>query len=229
MLLEANDLQKTFHRGGQRVEALRGVSIQIDSGQFVSIMGPSGSGKSTLLHCLGGLDRPTRGKILIRGKAIDEFSDRDLSVFRRTELGFIFQFFNLIPTLSALENVMLPLLLDRVRASEILPRARELLAEIGLKDREEHRPNQLSGGEMQRVAIARAFIAKPALVLADEPTGNLDSKTGTAILELLRKMVDRHGNTVVMVTHDLKAASFGERIITMRDGLVESDQKGSRV
>lgn len=224
MLLQVRSLEKTYSRGEETIRALSGVSLEIPEGQFVSIMGPSGSGKSTLLHLMGGLDRPTSGQVILGGESIDRLSDHDLSLFRRRKLGFIFQFFNLLPTLSALENVALPRLLGNESLKEIEPRARELLAMMGLESRIHHKPDQLSGGEMQRVAIARALISDPLLILADEPTGNLDSKTGESILTLLREMALKTRKTIVMVTHDPKAASFGNRLIRMRDGVLESDE-----
>ena len=223
MLLQTRQLKKVYSRGHQTVEALRDVSVNVDRGQFVSIMGPSGSGKSTLLHLIGGLDRPSGGSVLLDGQAIESFSDDELSAFRRRRLGFIFQFFNLLPTLNALENVALPMLLDGKTMAEIQPKARELLVMMGLEKRMDHRPDQLSGGEMQRVAIARALVTDPLLILADEPTGNLDSKTGTTVLELLAQMVKERGHTILMVTHDPRAAAFGTRLIQLRDGVVESD------
>ena len=224
MLLQVRSLEKTYSRGEETIRALRGVSLDIPEGQFVSIMGPSGSGKSTLLHLMGGLDRPSSGQVILGGEAIDRLSDHDLSLFRRRKLGFIFQFFNLLPTLSALENVALPRLLGNESLKEIEPRARELLGMMGLESRIHHKPDQLSGGEMQRVAIARALISDPLLILADEPTGNLDSKTGESILSLLRDMALQTGKTIVMVTHDPKAASYGNRLLRMRDGVLESDE-----
>ncbi len=225
MLLKIDSLKKTYSRGDQTVEALKGVSLEIDSGQFVSIMGPSGSGKSTFLHLMGGLDRPTSGKVVFDGKAIDSLSDYDLSLFRRQKLGFIFQFFNLLPTLSALENVALPRLLNGESIKTIRPKAEELLKMMGLEKRMDHKPDQLSGGEMQRVAIARALVADPLMIFADEPTGNLDSKTGESVLNLMKNLVKDHGKTIVMVTHDPKAASYGTRLIQMKDGLLDSDEK----
>ena len=222
-IVQTLDVHKTYMRGTQRVDALRGVSIDIARGEFVAIVGPSGSGKSTLLQLLGGLDRPTKGSVRLSGEPIESYSDDRLSAFRRTRLGFIFQFFNLLPTLSAEENVMLPLLLDGASPGKIAPKARELLATMGLEKRAGHRPDQLSGGEMQRVAIARALIADPLLVLADEPTGNLDTKTGAAVLDLLRSLVKERNQALVMVTHDPKAAAFADRIVALRDGVVESD------
>ncbi len=224
MLLQVKSLEKTYSRGDQIVHALRGVSLDIKEGQFVSIMGPSGSGKSTLLHLMGGLDRPSGGKVILNGEAIEALSDDELSLFRRKKLGFIFQFFNLLPTLSAIENVALPRLLDGERLQSIEPKAKELLELMGLTKRMHHKPDQLSGGEMQRVAIARALVSDPLLLLADEPTGNLDSKTGESILKLLREMTDKTGKTIVMVTHDPKAAQTGNRLIRLRDGGLESDE-----
>jgi putative ABC transport system ATP-binding protein len=225
MLLDVLDVKKSYVQGDQKVEALRGVSIQVDRGQFVSIMGPSGSGKSSLLQVTGGLDRPTGGSVKFAGESIESFSDFELSVFRRRRLGFIFQFFNLLPSLSALENVALPLLLDGQPLSKVEKKARELLDYMGLNTRFNHVPGQLSGGEMQRVAIARALVGDPLLILADEPTGNLDSKTGANVLELLQRLVRERNQTVLMVTHDPKAASYGTGLITLRDGKVESFEK----
>ena len=224
-LLQASDLKKTYSRGEQAVDALRGVSLTLHAGEFVSIMGPSGSGKSTFLHLIGGLDRPSSGSISLQGQEIQKYSDAELSQFRRRSLGFIFQFFNLLPTLTALENVALPLLLDGKKIGEVAPKAQELLDWMGLKNRAEHRPHQLSGGEMQRVAIARALVSNPALILADEPTGNLDSKTGASVLELLQRMVKERGHTLMMVTHDSKAAGYGTRLVCLRDGMLESDER----
>lgn len=224
-LLQANALKKTYSRGEQAVDALRGVSLTLQSGEFVSIMGPSGSGKSTFLHLIGGLDRPSSGSIMLQGQEIQKYSDAELSQFRRRSLGFIFQFFNLLPTLTALENVALPLLLDGKKIAEVAPKAQEILDWMGLRNRAEHRPHQLSGGEMQRVAIARALVSNPALILADEPTGNLDSKTGESVLELLRRMVTERGHTLMMVTHDQKAANYGTRLVRLRDGMLESDER----
>ncbi len=225
MLLKIESLKKAYSRGDQTVEALKGVNLEIDAGQFVSIMGPSGSGKSTLLHLMGGLDRPTSGRVVFEGKAIDSLKDYDLSLFRRLKLGFIFQFFNLLPTLSALENVALPRLLNGESIKTIRPKAEELLKMMGLEKRMDHKPDQLSGGEMQRVAIARALIGDPLIIFADEPTGNLDSKTGESVLKLMQDLVKDHGKTIVMVTHDPKAASYGTRLIKLKDGLLDSDEQ----
>jgi putative ABC transport system ATP-binding protein len=225
MLLKIESLKKTYTRGDQVVEALRGVSLEIQSGEFVSIMGPSGSGKSTLLHLMGGLDRPSQGKVVLQNQAIETLSDNELSLFRRQKLGFIFQFFNLLPTLNALENVALPRLLNQESIKTIRPKAEELLKMMGLEKRMDHKPDQLSGGEMQRVAIARALIGDPLMIFADEPTGNLDSKTGESVLTLLKSLVNDHGKTIVMVTHDPKAASYGNRLIKLKDGVLDSDEK----
>jgi putative ABC transport system ATP-binding protein len=223
MLLQVKALEKSYTRGEETVHALRGVNLDILEGQFVSIMGPSGSGKSTLLHLMGGLDRPTRGEVILKGESIASMTDAELSLFRRQKLGFIFQFFNLLPTLTAIENVALPRLLGNESIRKIEPRAKELLAMMGLSDRIHHKPDQLSGGEMQRVAIARALVSDPLMILADEPTGNLDTRTGEVILGYLQKLSREMGKTVVMVTHDSKAASFGNRLIRVKDGRVESD------
>lgn len=225
MLLKIESLKKTYTRGDQIVEALRGVSLEIQSGQFVSIMGPSGSGKSTLLHLMGGLDRPTQGKVILQNQGIESLNDNELSLFRRQKLGFIFQFFNLLPTLNALENVALPRLLNKESIKTIRPKAEELLKMMGLEKRMDHKPDQLSGGEMQRVAIARALIGDPLMIFADEPTGNLDSKTGESVLTLMKSLVKDHGKTIVMVTHDPKAASYGNRLIKLKDGVLDSDEK----
>jgi putative ABC transport system ATP-binding protein len=223
MFLQVDHLEKFYWRGSTKVEALKGVSLSIERGQFTSIMGPSGSGKSTLLQIIGGLDQPTSGDITVEGESIVSFSDARSSAFRRQKLGFIFQFFNLFPNLNAIENVALPLLIDGKSRSESTAKAKDLLQVVGLGGRTEHMPSELSGGEQQRVAIARALVADPLLILADEPTGNLDTQNGTLVLELLAKMVRERNQTVIMVTHDQRAASFGHRLISLRDGQVESD------
>ncbi len=224
-VLEASDLRKTYRQGEQIVEALRGVSLSVERGELVCVIGPSGSGKSTLLHLAGGLDRPTSGSVRLDGQALEQLSDAEISRLRRRRLGFVFQFFNLLPTLTALENVALPLLLDGEGLGQTQAKARELLAAMGLESRVGHRPDQLSGGEMQRVAIARALVADPLLVLADEPTGNLDSKAGEQVLALLSQTVRARGRTLVMVTHDPKATAFASRVIEVRDGRIESDTR----
>jgi putative ABC transport system ATP-binding protein len=222
-VLEVVDLKKSYGNGEQRVNALGGVSFTVGRGELTAIMGPSGSGKSTLLHLLGGLDAPTSGRVRIGGVAIESMKDRELSVLRRTKIGFVFQFFHLLPTLTVLENVCLPVLLDGRPIAGVEARAKELLTHVGLAKRLEHRPDQLSGGEMQRVAIARALVADPPLLLADEPTGNLDTKTGEAILGLLADLQRARGFTVVMVTHDPKATRYAGRLLALRDGQIEYD------
>jgi putative ABC transport system ATP-binding protein len=221
-MIELLNAGKTYHQGIREVHALRDVSFRIKKGEFLSIMGPSGSGKSTLLNLIGGLDQPTTGKIFIDGRPLHGISDDELTLLRRRRVGFIFQFFNLLPVLTAVENVTLPLLLEGLPLSEIRPRAILLLEQMGLGERTEHRPEQLSGGEMQRVAIARALITNPAVLLADEPTGNLDSHTSEEIFMLLRSLNEK-GQTIVMVTHDAKAAAYGSRIITLKDGVLSED------
>jgi putative ABC transport system ATP-binding protein len=228
MILKTQQLGKSYLRGQQHVDALKNVQLEIHAGEFMSIMGPSGSGKSTLLHLLGGLDRPTSGGVWIEGRPLHELDDNELSAFRRKKLGFIFQFFNLLPTLTAIENVALPRLLDGEAMSSILPDAKKLLIQMGIESRHDHKPDQLSGGEMQRVAIARALVTNPALILADEPTGNLDSATGKAVLSLLAQMSKERGHTIVMVTHDINAASYGNRLLKLKDGQIDSDQKINR-
>mgnify|MGYP000860120435 CR=1 FL=1 len=221
-MIEVQNVNKIYHQGEQEICALRDVSLKIEKGNFLSIMGPSGSGKSTLLHLIGGLDQPTSGKIFVDGQPIHGISDNQLTLIRRKRVGFIFQFFNLLPILNALENVSLPLLLDGIPLSRIRERAVHLLERVGLGSRIDHRPEQLSGGEMQRVAIARALITDPAVLLADEPTGNLDSHISEDILALL-KSLNQAGQTIVMVTHDPKAASYGKRVIRLKDGSITED------
>jgi len=224
-MLELTDVVKEYHVGQQRVRALDGVSLRIAAGEFTSVIGPSGSGKSTLLHLLGALDSPDSGSITFEGEQIGDLGDDRQSEFRRHRVGFVFQFFNLLPTLTAWENVAIPKLLDGTGLRRAKPRALELLDLVGLADRAEHRPAELSGGQMQRVAVARALIMDPPLILADEPTGNLDSKTGAAILELLGTITEK-GNSVVMVTHDVGAAHYCDRVITLRDGRIGSITAG---
>ncbi|MCR4315705.1 MAG: ABC transporter ATP-binding protein [Planctomycetes bacterium] len=224
-MLELKDVTKTYSQGGKSVEALRGVSLTLDRGEFVTIVGPSGSGKSTLLHLAAGLDTPTSGKVIIDGVSTGEMNDDELSLLRRRRIGLVFQFFNLLPSLTALENVMLPMLLESGPTKEVKARAQELLALVGLEDRTSHRPEELSGGQAQRVAIARSLIMKPPLVLADEPTGNLDSSTGAEILKTIRELGKNEGFTFIMVTHDLEASRLGSRRLTIRDGLIVDDER----
>jgi len=224
-MIEVSEATKVYRRGRTEVRALAGVSLTVPRGQFLSVMGPSGSGKSTLLNLLGALDVPSSGSIRIDGQELARMDDTALSTFRRERLGFIFQFFNLMPTLTAVENVMLPGLLAGRAHAQLLSSAQALLETVGLRGREHHRPDELSGGEMQRVAVARALLTEPALLLADEPTGNLDSKTGTEVLRLLREATRQRQLTVVMVTHDPRAAAVGDRIVRLADGLIVGDER----
>ena len=217
----ARDVSRRYGEGAAAVDALAGVSVDFERGRYSAIMGPSGSGKSTLMHILAGLDRPTGGSVVLDGVEITKLEDGDLTRLRRDKLGFIFQFFNLLPVLTAEENIVLPLSIAGERPdAEWL---RRLVETVGLSDRLTHRPAELSGGQQQRVAVARALISKPAVVFADEPTGNLDSKTSGEILELLDRSVRELGQTIVMVTHDPEAASYADRLIVLRDGLVVHD------
>ncbi|NKY26289.1 ABC transporter ATP-binding protein [Nocardia gamkensis] len=226
-MLELSGVTKEYRVGGQAVRALDDVGLRIETGEFTSIIGPSGSGKSTLLHLLGALDSPDAGSIRFRGEEIGALDEEQQSAFRRHQVGFVFQFFNLLPTLSAWENVAIPKLLDGTGLRKAKPRALELLDRVGLAERAEHRPAELSGGQMQRVAVARALIMDPPLILADEPTGNLDSKTGAAILELLGEIAAA-GSSVVMVTHDMGAVTYCDRVITLRDGRIGSNDEVER-
>jgi putative ABC transport system ATP-binding protein len=221
-LVELREVHRDYRRGEEEVQALRGVSLSVEPGDFVVITGPSGSGKSTLLHIMAGLDRPTSGEVLLGGSPLSTMSDDDLTLRRRRQIGFIFQFFHLLPTLSAVDNVGLPLLLDGLPTERIRAEATVALEAVGLAHRANHRPREMSGGEQQRVAIARALVIRPTLILADEPTGNLDSASGTEILRILREAPAQHGSAVVLVTHQLDAARPGERTVSMRDGLVEA-------
>ena len=222
-MISSIDLHKVYKQGNREITALAGVTLDIQKGEFVAIMGPSGSGKSTFLHLIGGLDRPTRGEVLVDGQIVSRMSDGEVTLLRRRKIGFIFQFFNLLPTLTAVENVMLPLVLDGQAEGPTQARAGLLLKRVGLDDRRDHIPEELSGGEIQRLAIARALAFNPPILLADEPTGNLDSKTGEAVLELIRSINKDEGCTVVLVTHNREAAGLGDRIIYLKDGVVERD------
>jgi putative ABC transport system ATP-binding protein len=222
-MMELRDVTKHYPQGRRVVRALQGVSLRVEAGEFVSIMGPSGSGKSTLMHLLGALDSPTSGQVLFQGRALEKMSDRELSQLRRSKIGFIFQFFNLLPTLTAVENVALPLMLAGQRRGKALVPARAGLEQVGLLDRAHHFPDEMSGGEMQRVAIARALVIEPEAVLCDEPTGNLDSATSKEILHLLRSLPEPGRRAVVMVTHDAEAGAYGDRMVHIRDGRVDAD------
>jgi putative ABC transport system ATP-binding protein len=221
-ILEARDLTKRYALGEATVEALRGVSVSVDEGEFVAIMGPSGSGKSTLLQLLGGLDRPTSGEVLLEGQAISALSDEQATRLRRDRTGFVFQFFNLIPLLSVLENVALPFTIAGAdpRRGELRDRVRDAIALVDLTGKERNRPDQLSAGEQQRVAVARALVTRPALLLADEPTGNLDYTTGREILDALWRSCVERRQTIVLVTHDSRAAAYADRVCVVQDGAI---------
>jgi putative ABC transport system ATP-binding protein len=223
-MMELVDVTKVYQQGSRTVHAVRGVSMTVAAGEFVSIMGPSGSGKSTLLHLLGALDTPTTGEVFFQGASVQKMTDRQRSLLRRNQIGFVFQFFNLIPTLQAEENVALPLLLGGVRRSAALKRGRAGLDRVGLAHRAGHFPEEMSGGEMQRVAIARALVSEPEAILCDEPTGNLDSTTSAEILDLLRGLPEAGKRALVIVTHDRKAAEYGDRIVHIRDGRIASEE-----
>jgi putative ABC transport system ATP-binding protein len=227
-VLETTNVVKEYQMGEVHVRALDSVDFVVERGEFVAVMGPSGSGKSTLLHVLGGLDGPSSGEVTIAGQPLARLSDTQITLVRRRKLGFIFQFYNLLPTLTAEENVALPLLIDGQPVAKHREKINRLLDMVDLSDRRDHRPDQLSGGQQQRVAIARAFVNDPEIVLADEPTGNLDSNAGTAILELLRRSCDELGATIVMVTHDPRAASFADRVVFLKDGRVVHELKNGK-
>ena len=221
-LIETFDLWKTYTMGSEEIHALRGVSIQIERGEYVAIMGPSGSGKSTLMNLIGCLDTPSKGSYLLNSKQVSQMNDNELARIRNEEIGFVFQTFNLLPRATALHNVELPLVYAGVGKEERLDRARRALEMVDLADRMSHRPNELSGGQRQRVAIARALVMGPAILLADEPTGNLDSKTGAEIMGLFERL-HKAGNTIVLVTHEPDVAAHAYRTIHIRDGQVEND------
>ncbi len=222
-IIEVNNLSKVYGSGETQVTALDSINLSIEQGQFVAVMGPSGCGKSTLLHLIGGLDRPSGGSVSIEGKDISKMSDNTLTELRRRKMGFIFQFFNLIPVLDAVENAALPLILDGVKPENARSKASDWLAKNKLTERAKHRPDELSGGQQQRVAISRAMVADPIIVLADEPTGNLDSRSGDEIASVLRKVVTDWKRTVLMVTHDPRIAAYADRIIFLKDGRIVDD------
>ena len=227
-LVQINNVVKHYTRGKQVVEVLHGITLDIPKGDFVALMGPSGSGKTTLLNLIGGLDQPTRGEIIVDGQRIDRMSSSELSRWRARHVGFVFQFYNLLPVLTAERNVELPLLLTKMGGAERLKRANVALEIVGLKDRARHKPKELSGGQEQRVAIARAIVSEPAVLLADEPTGNLDSKNGEAVMELLDEL-HKGGATICMVTHDPRYAEFAGRKIFMFDGRVVDEETMHRL
>jgi len=219
-VLQTRKVTKQYRMGDAPLNALDQVDFAVETGEFVAIMGPSGSGKSTLLHLLGGLDGPSDGEVTLAGRPLSKLNDNEVTLIRRRSVGFIFQFYNLVPTLTAEENVALPLLIDGKRIEDQRRKIDDLMALVGLADRLQHKPDQMSGGQQQRVAIARALVTDPDIILADEPTGNLDSKSGTAILELLRRTCDELGHTIVMVTHDAHAASYADRVVFLKDGRI---------
>lgn len=225
-ILRAVDVSKTYRSGSNELHVLKGVSLDVHTGDLMTIMGPSGNGKTTLLNCLSGIDSIDSGEVFIDGKDIHSLSDSDRTDHRAERMGFIFQSFNLIPVLSARENVEIPLIISGVSPTDAAGRAKAMLDRVGLSERSEHRPRELSGGEQQRVAIARALVTEPAIVWGDEPTGNLDSETAASIIELLRE-VNANGQTVVMVTHDQTVASVGNRLVEVRDGQIYRDTRPS--
>jgi putative ABC transport system ATP-binding protein len=223
-LITTQDLWKTYVMGSEEIHALRGVSINIDKGEYVAIMGPSGSGKSTLMNLIGCLDTPSKGSYMLNGKEVAAMNDDELARIRNEEIGFVFQTFNLLPRATALHNVELPLVYAGVSGKDRQDRARQALEKVELTSRASHKPNELSGGQRQRVAIARALVNNPSILLADEPTGNLDSKTGVEIMAVFKRLHDA-GNTIVLVTHEADIAAFAHRVIHIRDGQVEKDVK----
>jgi putative ABC transport system ATP-binding protein len=224
-VVEAHEISRVYGEGDAAVHALRGVTLAIEPGKLTAVMGPSGSGKSTLMHLLAALDEPTEGHVTIAGTRVGELSDTQVTKLRREHIGFIFQFFNLLPMLTAEENIVLPLTLAGKKPEDEF--FADLLGKVGLQDRRKHRPSELSGGQQQRVAIARALVSRPSVVFADEPTGNLDSKTGGEILALLRGSVHDYGQTLVMVTHDARAAATADRILFLADGLIVKELRGA--
>ncbi len=225
-LIETIDLWKTYSMGEEKIHALQDVSLTIDRGEYVAIMGPSGSGKSTLMNLIGCLDTPTRGTYRLNGKAVNQMNDDELARIRNEEIGFVFQTFNLLPRATALQNVELPMIYAGMAGRQRESRAVEVLEMVELGDRMSHRPNELSGGQRQRVAIARALVNSPSLLLADEPTGNLDTKTGDEIIKLFERLHDA-GNTIILITHEAEVAMHAERVVQVRDGKVEQDLRGS--
>ncbi len=228
MLISIRDLNKTYIMGTERVEALKTVTLDIEKNEYVALMGPSGSGKSTLMNLLGCLDSPTRGEYWLNGTEVSTMDDNDLAEVRNKDIGFVFQTFNLLPRLSALENVALPLVYAGYTKEERLEKAKKVLESVGLGDRISHKPNELSGGQRQRVAVARALDNDPAIILADEPTGNLDSKTSYEIMGLFEQ-IHRAGNTVILVTHEQDIAPHAHRVVRMRDGMIESDTPNENI
>ena len=219
-IIKVDNLYKRFPMGKEEVEILKDINLYVEEGEFVSIMGPSGSGKSTLLYLLGGLDKPSEGDVFIGGKNITTLKDRKESIMRRRDIGFVFQFYNLVPNLNVVDNIMLPVLLDGGKIKDYREKLNEILEIVGLSDKKKHTPRELSGGQQQRVAIARALINDPEIILADEPIGNLDSKSGTEIMNLFKRINKEKGKTIVQVTHSLESADYGNRTIMVKDGRI---------
>lgn len=222
-IIQIRDLKKIYKMGSSVVKALNGVTFEVERNEYIAIMGPSGSGKSTLMNMIGCLDTPTSGEYYLNGSSVSQMDDNELASIRNREIGFVFQTFNLLPRTDCLQNVELPLIYSGMKSSERKERARETLEKVGLGDRTHHKPNELSGGQRQRVAIARALVNNPSILLADEPTGNLDSKTGVEIMELFEELY-RAGNTILLVTHEEDIAEHARRVIRLRDGVIESDR-----
>ncbi|MBC7722675.1 MAG: ABC transporter ATP-binding protein [Pedobacter sp.] len=222
-MIHLDNIQKAYYMGNQAIPVLKGITLDIFRNEYVALMGPSGSGKSTLMNILGCLDSPTGGKYILNGKDVSKMPDDDLAEVRNTEIGFVFQQFNLLPRLTAAENVALPLIYAGVNKKDRIERAMEALSKVGLADRSHHKSNELSGGQIQRVAIARALVNNPSILLADEPTGNLDSKTSVEVMEIFDK-IQQGGNTVILVTHEEDIAKYAHRIVRLKDGLIESDK-----
>jgi putative ABC transport system ATP-binding protein len=223
-IITIRNIIRDFQLGQETVHVLKGIDLDIDKGEYVAIMGPSGSGKSTLMNLLGCLDTPTSGSYILNGKDVSQMSDDELAEIRNKEIGFVFQTFNLLPRTTALDNVALPMVYAGASKKDRTERAQEVLTDVGLADRMDHRPNQLSGGQRQRVAVGRALVNKPSIILADEPTGNLDSKTGVEIMNLFED-IHKAGNTIIVVTHEEEIASHAQRVIRLRDGMIESDTR----
>lgn len=223
-IISLSDIRKTYYMGTHSLEVLKGINLQIQKNDYVALMGPSGSGKSTLMNILGCLDSPSSGSYVLNGQAVGQMVDADLAQVRNKEIGFVFQQFNLLPRLTAAENVALPLVYAGISRKQRIEMANHVLASVGLADRSHHKPNEMSGGQIQRVAIARALVNNPAIILADEPTGNLDTRTSVEIMDLFGK-IQADGNTVVLVTHEEDIAAYAHRVIRLRDGLVESDNR----
>ena len=221
-VIQVHNVTKSYIMGSQVINALAGVDLEVEKNEYLALMGPSGSGKSTLMNVLGCLDIPTSGKYILNGTAVEQMTDDELAYVRNKEIGFVFQTFNLLPRLSALENVMLPLIYAGISKKDRIKRGEEVMALVSLTDRMHHKPNELSGGQRQRVAIARALVNKPSIILADEPTGNLDSKTSYEIMQIFDE-IHANGNTVILVTHEEDIAAYAKRVVRLRDGLLESD------